>query len=447
MEFLDNLVLPQSAEHIELLHYMLTLIQILFITFISVVFGGLFLSLRFRKKGFKFSNSTFLSYARDIIEFTTVNNSVGIILGLVPLFTAILIYAQLLHTSETSVVLMLSYSFLFILVGLIMTYIYRHSFTLSRVFSGINSSGISDTSTAGDIEKLTSSTSNLAVKNGRYAVIFLFIGIWFFTAAVTSAVNFKALNSTEILPLLFSPRVLLNLLVFILFSFTLTGSAVLFGFLYWKEDKPLPDEYKNFIKSNASGFALYSAVPLPFLLMLNIFLLPENYLSGTVFFYSISGLILLFLAFHLLYMIRQYDKKLYSASLFLVVIFAVLSLVIKDQMAMTNATASHSVVLSSQFDQMLAELKGTGAIEEISGKELYEVRCASCHQFDQKLVGPPHNEVLPKYENNEAQLTAFIRNPVKVDPEYPPMPNPGLKPNEAQAVAKYLLETYKERGN
>jgi hypothetical protein len=25
------------------------------------------------------------------------------------------------------------------------------------------------------------------------------------------------------------------------------------------------------------------------------------------------------------------------------------------------------------------------------------------------------------------------------------MPNPGLKPNEAEAVAKYLLETYNEK--
>jgi len=41
-------------------------------------------------------------------------------------------------------------------------------------------------------------------------------------------------------------------------------------------------------------------------------------------------------------------------------------------------------------------------------------------------------------------LEAFIRNPVKVNPDYPQMPNPGLKPNEARALAKYLLETYQE---
>ncbi len=48
--------------------------------------------------------------------------------------------------------------------------------------------------------------------------------------------------------------------------------------------------------------------------------------------------------------------------------------------------------------------------------------------------------MIPKYAGKEAQLVAFIRNPVKVNPDYPPMPNPGLKPNEAKAVAKYLLD-------
>jgi cytochrome c len=89
-------------------------------------------------------------------------------------------------------------------------------------------------------------------------------------------------------------------------------------------------------------------------------------------------------------------------------------------------------------------LKGDGKTVQVNAEEIYQVKCASCHKWDQKLVGPPHNEVLPKYVGKEQQLVAFIRNPVKVDPAYPPMPNPGLRPNEAEAVANYLLETYKE---
>jgi len=50
MEFLDKLILPQSAEHIELLHYMLILILVLFVPFISILFGGTFASIYFGKK-------------------------------------------------------------------------------------------------------------------------------------------------------------------------------------------------------------------------------------------------------------------------------------------------------------------------------------------------------------------------------------------------------------
>jgi len=37
-------------------------------------------------------------------------------------------------------------------------------------------------------------------------------------------------------------------------------------------------------------------------------------------------------------------------------------------------------------------------------------------------------------------LIAFIKNPSKIDPNYPSMPNPGLKPAEAKAVADWVFE-------
>ena len=80
----------------------------------------------------------------------------------------------------------------------------------------------------------------------------------------------------------------------------------------------------------------------------------------------------------------------------------------------------------------------------LSGKEIFQVRCASCHKFDGKLVGPPYNEVVPKYFDNEDELIAFIKHPSKIDPNYPPMPKPGLRPNEVKAVAGYVLEQVKK---
>src|SRR5690554_2413865 len=104
MEFLDNLVLPQSSEHIQLLHYMLILVMFLFIPFISIVFGSTAISLYYRTRGINESNPQYIRFSRDLIETLTINKSVGIILGIVPVLTAILIFAQLLHSTGAATV-------------------------------------------------------------------------------------------------------------------------------------------------------------------------------------------------------------------------------------------------------------------------------------------------------------------------------------------------------
>ena len=79
MDFLDKLVIPQSAEHIQLLHYLLMLILFLFIPFIGAVFGSAILSLYYKAKGLKESNSIYLKFSKDVIETLTINKSIGII--------------------------------------------------------------------------------------------------------------------------------------------------------------------------------------------------------------------------------------------------------------------------------------------------------------------------------------------------------------------------------
>jgi cytochrome c len=171
-------------------------------------------------------------------------------------------------------------------------------------------------------------------------------------------------------------------------------------------------------------------------------MMPENSLSAAVFSYLVIGLILLFLGYNFLYMIFARFNSKYTALLFFTLLFMVLSVIISDQAVMSNSTKVHSATLASQYDEILIELKGEGVPVEINGEEIYNVKCGSCHKFDRKLVGPPHNKVIPKYIGKEAELVAFIRNPGKIDPEYPAMPNPGLKPAEAKAVAEYLMSTF-----
>uniref|UniRef100_A0A7V2ZK83 Cytochrome c domain-containing protein n=1 Tax=Ignavibacterium album TaxID=591197 RepID=A0A7V2ZK83_9BACT len=442
MEFLDKLVLPQSAEHIQLLHYMSMLILFLFIPFISVVFGGTFLSYSFRKKFNKTGDKTFLRLAKDTVQLLTVNSYVGLILGIVPVLTLILIFAQLLHTTTFPTVSDLTLAFLLISVGLISVYAYRLSFALKIIFDDVDTKS-SEEFVKEEFSDYHIKTSKLANNSVRLGLIFLFLGMWVFISALTSAIYFNAWKPTSFFETILSSKVIVNFLIWLCTSFAFTGVTILFLFLFWKKDElNVTEEYKNFVVSISSRYAIYFSLPIPVLLLLNINLLPDSHLSGNMFAYSVLSIIFLFLALNFAYLIYYKKQYKYAPYLFFTFIFAVASMVVKDQSTINNATKYHSVVLSTEYDKILAELKGEGKGETINAAELYAVRCGACHKFDQKLVGPAHFDVLPKYVGKEAQLVAFIRNPVKVDPAYPPMPNPGLKPAEAEAVAKYLLEEY-----
>jgi cytochrome c len=115
-----------------------------------------------------------------------------------------------------------------------------------------------------------------------------------------------------------------------------------------------------------------------------------------------------------------------------------------DVRAMANANREHARVIeqAAEKEAMEREVELETAMAAASGKNLGEETfnkvCMQCHRFDEKLVGPPLATVLTKY--NVESLKAYLLSPVKVDPAYPPMPNPGLTPVQAAAVAAYELQ-------
>jgi mono/diheme cytochrome c family protein len=76
----------------------------------------------------------------------------------------------------------------------------------------------------------------------------------------------------------------------------------------------------------------------------------------------------------------------------------------------------------------------------VDGGQLFQQKCSVCHHFDQRLVGPALNSVLEKYRPVKDKLTDFLRNPQKINPDYPAMPDLGLTEQEAGAIADYLLD-------
>jgi cytochrome c len=436
MNFLDGLVFPQSSEHIELLHYILIMIMFLFVPFISILFGGTILSVYYRRRGLKENNPLFLHFSYDVIETLTINKSIGIILGIVPLLTAILIYAQLFHSAETPSVNYLIISFIFTAIGVVLIYIYRYSVIFGGLFESIKNLVPEEDSMGELIINYRDGSRSLGNLTGRYGIVFLFIALFLFIAATSSALY----------PIL-SLEVLVRFLLFLAAASAVTGGSIFFAFFYWEGGiKSGDDNYRSFVKKTALSLTFTGTLIQPFFLTFDIIVLPSSALSGAVFIYSTLAILLMFVVYHFLYsMIRDSNLKM-SGPVFYVLIFSMFGVIVKDQLAMSNATRLNTAMLASKYTEYLKEITGENKeAAKVNGEHIFNNICSSCHSFDHKIVGPPYKQTLPKYEGKLDQLVAFIRNPSKKNPDYPPMPNPGLKPNEAQAIAEWLMKTYKTK--
>ncbi|HVO73938.1 MAG TPA: c-type cytochrome [Ignavibacteriaceae bacterium] len=441
MDFFDNFVIPQSAEHINLLHYILMLIFFLFIPFISIVLGGTALSLFYRAKGLKEKNNLYLKFSNDLIETLTINKSIGIILGLAPLLTAAIIYTQLLQTAGTSVTLYLLISFVLTCIGLILIYTYRYSLSFNQLFDAISGSvDLSKGEISDQLIKFSRGSHLLSTKSGRYGLGILIIALWIFTAAVTTASYTIQWHESNLLKLIFSWNVFSRFLTFLSVSLAFTGASVLFIFFWWEGGKNLDDLYSEFVRNAGIRITFLGSLLVPLFMFINILSLPGSALSAGVFGYSAVALILIFFAYNLLYAMFKYANAKFSGQLFFIMLFSMLALIVKDQLAMGNATKLQTEILDRNYHALIAKTENVkSAPEVVSGEKVYQTICIACHRFDVKLVGPAYDNVLPKYEGKVDQLIAFIRNPVKVNPAFPPMPNPGLRPNQAKAVADYEI--------
>ena len=343
MNFLDNFVLPQSSEHIELLHYLLMLIMFLFVPFISILFGGTALSIYYRRMGLNEKNPMFLRFAHDVIETLTINKSMGIIIGIVPLLTSILIYAQLLHSTESSTVYYLLFSSMLTAFSVILIYTFRYSVIFSGLFDSIKNIIPEDNNTSEIIKNYRDGSRALSIRSGRYGLIFLFVALYLLVAAISNA-----------LYPLFSFEVIVRFLQFIAAAFTITGGAIFFAFFYWDGGKNIEDDnYRAFVKKIAINITFTGALIQPIFLTYDFIALPSFALSGAVFTYGMIAILLLFIAYHLLYsMIRDSNLKM-SGLVFYVLIFSMFCVIVKNQLAMGNATKPNTVILAAKYTEYL----------------------------------------------------------------------------------------------
>lgn len=448
MDFFDKLVIPPSQNHVLLIKYMLTISFLLFIPYIGMVIGSTFLATYFNSKAKKTGNPLFARFAKDVIERLTITKNAEFALGIVPIISITFGYAQLLFEAKTITMSIMGLSVLVVAAGLVTIYRYRGTFEVESVINSFKRLSNIDKQDAGnkDVEDVREYEQNLLSSNSRLGKIgfyTLLAGAYLFVGSTALASDPQRWDSAvNILQVIFSWSTIFNFLYLLAAAGVITGGAILFLFFNWQGGLAAMDEmYGKFVKAIASWLTLGSAICLPLFMFMKFLYLPSSAQSPNLFTYMLVTLILVLILCNLIYsMVRNADFR--YVTVIYVLIFVVFAFgILNDQIAFGSAITEQTKQVLLKSEELEKEVRSkTVTSSGIDAEAIFNSKCIACHRFDVKLVGPPYQQTVPKYNGDVTALSEFIFNPVKKNPDFPPMPNQGLKKKEAQAMAKWLIE-------
>ena len=178
-----------------------------------------------------------------------------------------------------------------------------------------------------------------------------------------------------------------------------------------------------------------------------MFTLPKNSVNYIVFITAVFGIILVMLVLQWIYVVLKEQKSSMIKYAFYTFIIVIGLFAFKDKTAFGVSNKDNVTVLNDEYVKHKEEFLASLGLNktEINAAEIYSGRCGACHKAEDAPTAPAHKNIIGKYltqADPKAALIKFVLNPVKVDPKYPPMPNQGLTPAEADAVAAYMLEKY-----
>lgn len=447
MEFLSKSVLPQSAHHMILLKYLIVVAFVIVIPYLSLLLGNMLCSLNFRGKAIKEKKEFYYRFSEDLIEMITFNKSSAFAFGIVPLLSVMFGYMQLLNHTTSSVGSYIFVAVILLVNAQLLIYSYKKGFYFKPYQDN------ADTSKLSDEEKRKSKKKQKAVmmfgRSGVYGLILLLLSIYIMCFGIylaSDSTQWENINS--IWDVVFSLNPFIIFLQFFMIAILISSSLIFYRF--FRNNSSVSNyshDEKKYIKNLLLKRGLVAVILLPLFIVLSVMLRSKLSLSFNVFGYTVLALFLILLVGTLLYAMIKEDNTRFAASVLYLIFTAIFVLVIRDQYSFDVSSKKQFALLAADYvtyETGIKEKLGIG-LPAVNGADIYNGRCIACHNFDKKVVGPPYNQTMPKYEGKKDQLVKFILNPVKVNPDYPAMPNQGLKPNEAEAVAEFLLSTYKKK--
>jgi cytochrome c len=426
MQFSDQFTLLATPAHLSLIKMLLIVMFLLHLPYIGMFIGSSFFSVWFNFSGKRNKNQLQSTFARDLIDTVAFNKSIAIVLGALPLLVIALIYSQILYAGHAVTLQYLIKSFLPIMLGLIFIYIYKYTIRFEK-----------------DLFSLV----------GALGVLLLLTGYFVFIASIARFHDPEKWGFIKNpIHLFIGWNAIGSYLAFLASSFAITGIGIVFFFFSWSKKVKDPDsEYAVYVKKFGLSIGLIFTLLIPLFIVFDLINLPDIAYSYLLLAMSIALLIMLALVTNLLSKMLQRLQTRLATPAFVLSIFSLFVMILNSGIARENSLKEHNKFLALESQAMLAKIipereveAGGGITDYAKGENVYKRICSSCHRFDQKIVGPPYITVLPKYENDIQKLIEFVSHPQKVNPDYPTMPNLGLKITEIEAVAGYLIKTYQE---
>jgi len=408
--------------------YSLTALLLVYLPFLGTVIAGSSASLVLNFFGREHRDNRTLRLSREWIGIATVNRKVLFLLGLLPYPAVASLYRRILGDQDPLPAIAWLVPFAIFLSGFVLLSVYR-----------------SDSSRTTSLPP----ASVLAGTGGLLAVISASFLLFLLLGTLVNPAKLPLIRSN--LVFILSWNSLAAFLLFLALSFGLSGGIALLCLGRPKVGKEGPDpDYETYARTAGTSLALTGALALPALVVLYLITLPASGLSTEVFAMALTVPILALVVFVLLYLLPGKEggrPGVRESALFVLMFLAVL---LCNQAVVANASQGLSAPPGPLAAEAVSKGKkaasipaGGDAATLEKGKKVFDTVCSVCHRFDAKVVGPPLNEVVPKYKGNLEKLKKFIRNPVKVNPALPAMPKPAIKEDEIDAVARYLLTKVK----
>jgi cytochrome c len=445
MDFLKDLALPQSLSHISLMHFVLVMVLLILMPYLGMLTGGSILSFYFNFKSRKRTDNFYSKIAKDLIELPFRNLYVPVVIGIIPFFASVLIYAQLLQGTKSISVGLMFFAWLVFIAAVVLLYIYKFKLNLKLLLENIEIER--NLSSIDELKRFSEDNFNSYSKIGLWGIILLLFSMFILSAGIFNSLDPKTwADTTTIFHIFIQFKVWIRFVHLLTLFFTISGATALY-FFHLGNEGISNDDSRGFTIKYFLNFTLVFALLQPIMIFLDIMILPKGSLSIAVFTLAVLSILIVFLVAHFCYVMIKESHTKFAAALFYLMIVAICFLMVKEAYTLKNATSEQSVILAANFKKYEDELKSKLGINLIvlSGEDIFIGKCSACHKFEVNFTGPAFDTVLPKYVDKKNELVKFILSPSKVDPAYPPMPAQGLKPSEAEAITDYLLSTFNSK--